>query len=101
MSANPKPIAREKQWNAVAHLENGRYTFTVEVPEGLLCGGYYGPSAPTRDTYSWDEKTLTGIMESDATELGFPRELLIPVQRIGIIHRHYPAADIGGATGIP
>ena len=32
------------QWNTVAHLENGRYTFTVDVPEGLLCGGYYGSS---------------------------------------------------------
>lgn len=37
-------------------------------PRALLCGGYYGPSAPTRDTYLWDEKTLTGTMESAIAE---------------------------------
>lgn len=34
VSANPRPIARALQWNTVAHLEIGRYTFTVDVPEG-------------------------------------------------------------------
>ena len=64
VSANPMPIARAAQWRTVAHQENGRYSLTVDVPEGLLCGGYYGPSVPTRDTYSWDAVTLAGTLES-------------------------------------
>ncbi|HET6734575.1 hypothetical protein [Mycobacterium sp.] len=44
-----------------AHLENGRYTLTVDVPDGLRCPGY---NMPTRDTYSWDEVTLAGTIDS-------------------------------------
>jgi hypothetical protein len=44
-----------------AHLVNGRYTLTVDVPDGLLCNGH---RMPTRDTYSWDEVSLAGTIES-------------------------------------
>nr|WP_102142438.1 hypothetical protein [Mycobacterium sp. QGD 101] len=49
------------EYDAKAHLANGRYTFTVDVPDGLRCPGY---NMPTRDTYSWDEVTLAGTIES-------------------------------------
>jgi hypothetical protein len=44
-----------------AHLANGRYTLTVDVPDGLRCPGY---NMPTRDTYAWDEVTLAGTIDS-------------------------------------
>ena len=44
-----------------AHLADGRYTVTVDVPDGLSCPG---PSMATRDTYSWDESTLAGTISS-------------------------------------
>jgi hypothetical protein len=44
-----------------APLVNGRYTWTVDVPDGLRCPGY---SMPTRETYSWDEVTLFGTIDS-------------------------------------
>ena len=45
-----------------AYLVDGRYSFTVDVPDGLRCVGAY--NLPTRDTYSWDEASLTGTIES-------------------------------------
>jgi hypothetical protein len=45
-----------------AHLVNGRYTLTVDVNDGLRC--LPGYSMPTRDTYSWDEVSLAGTIES-------------------------------------
>lgn len=44
-----------------AFLVDGRYSFTVDVPDGLRCIGY---NLPTRDTYSWDEASLSGTIES-------------------------------------
>ncbi|HEX2286055.1 MAG TPA: hypothetical protein VHI10_14715 [Mycobacterium sp.] len=44
-----------------AYLANGRYTLTVDVPDGLQCPGHV---MPTRETYSWDEVTLAGTIES-------------------------------------
>lgn len=45
-----------------AHLANGQYTLTVDVNDGLRC--LPGYSMPTRDTYTWDEVTLAGTIES-------------------------------------
>lgn len=42
-------------------LVDGRYTFTVDVPDGLQCPGYV---LPTRETYSWDLATLVGTIDS-------------------------------------
>ena len=57
-------IARLKfyyEYGGKAHLADGRYTLIVDVPDGLRCPGY---NMPTRDTYSWDEVTLAGTIES-------------------------------------
>jgi hypothetical protein len=45
-----------------AHLANGTYTLTVDVNDGLRC--LPGYSMPTRDTYTWNEVTLAGTIES-------------------------------------
>lgn len=45
-----------------AFLVDGRYSFTVDLPDGLRCIGY---NLPTRDTYSWDAVSLFGTINSD------------------------------------
>ncbi len=58
-------IARLKfyyEYDGKAHLVDGtRYTLTVDVPDGLRCPGYILPS---RDTYTWDDVTLAGEINS-------------------------------------
>jgi hypothetical protein len=49
-------------YDGFAHLSDGRYTLTVDVPDGLQC--LPGYSMPTRDTYSWDAVTLAGTIDS-------------------------------------
>ena len=48
-------------YGSKAWLVDGRYTFTVDVPDGLRCPGY---NLPTRETYSWDAVTLVGTIDS-------------------------------------
>lgn len=65
VTAIPMPVARAFPYTGEAPLVDGRYTLTVDVPDGLRCGNvYYGPVVPTRDVYSWDATTLQGTMES-------------------------------------
>lgn len=65
VKAIPMPNARAYQYGGEAHRVDGRYTLTVDVPDGLRCGNvYYGPIIPTRDVYSWDATTLQGTMTS-------------------------------------
>lgn len=65
INAIPMPIAKAFEYRADAHLADGRYTLTVDVPDGLRCGNvYYGPIIATRDVYSWDAVTLQGTLES-------------------------------------
>ena len=65
VSANPMPIAKAFQWYSRAILNNGTYTLTVDVPDGLRCGNvYYGPIIPTHDVYTFDAVTLTGKLDS-------------------------------------
>lgn len=65
VSAIPQPVAKAFEYTGAAQLANGRYTLTVEVPDGLRCGDiYYGPVIPTRDIYSWDATTLAGSLAS-------------------------------------
>ena len=45
-----------------AHLADGRWTLTVDVPDGLQCAPGY--AMPTRDTYSWDENSMAGTIDS-------------------------------------
>jgi hypothetical protein len=49
-------------YRSKAYLVDGRYTFTVNVNDGLRC--LPGYSMPTRDTYSWDQVSLVGTIES-------------------------------------
>jgi len=65
VNAIPMPVAKAFEYVGDAHLAEGRYTLTVDVPDGLRCGNvYYGPVVPTRDVYSWDAVTLQGILTS-------------------------------------
>ncbi len=60
-----RPIAKAFNYQGDAWLANGRYTLTVDVPDGLRCGDvYYGPVIPTHDVYSWDATTLAGSVDS-------------------------------------
>ncbi|MGV0645663.1 hypothetical protein ABQF13_24050 [Mycolicibacterium sp. XJ879] len=49
------------EYDGEAFLKDGRYTMTVDVPDGLQCPGHV---MPTRDTYSWDEVSLAGTIDS-------------------------------------
>lgn len=65
VQAIPQPNGRAFAYKADAHLSDGRYVLTVDVPDGLRCGNvYYGPTIPTRDVYSWDAATQVGTLES-------------------------------------
>ncbi|OBF13671.1 hypothetical protein [Mycobacterium sp. ACS4331] len=65
ISAIPMPVAKAFEYVGEARLVDGRYTMTVDVPDGLRCGNvYYGPVIPTRDVYSWDAATLQGTLTS-------------------------------------
>ncbi len=65
VSAIPMPIAKAFEYTGNAILADGRYTLTVDVPDGLRCGNvYYGPIIPTRDVYTWDAGTLQGTLAS-------------------------------------
>jgi hypothetical protein len=65
INAIPMPVAKAFEYVGDAHLVDGRYTLSVDVPDGLRCGNvYYGPAIPTRDVYSWDAVTLQGTLTS-------------------------------------
>lgn len=65
IQAIPQPNAKAFPYRGDAHLIDGRYTLTVDVPDGMRCGNvYYGPVIPTRDVYSWDATTRSGTLES-------------------------------------
>jgi hypothetical protein len=60
VSARPR-LKFYAYYEGQAQLVNGRYTMTVDVPDGLRCPGQV---LPTRETYSWDEVSLVGTIES-------------------------------------
>ncbi|MFL0275584.1 hypothetical protein [Mycobacterium sp. SMC-19] len=65
IQAIPMPVAKAFEYSGEAHLADGRYTLTLDIPDGLRCGNiYYGPVIPTRDEYSWDATTLQGTLTS-------------------------------------
>jgi hypothetical protein len=65
IKAMPMPTARAFEYTGDAHLADGRYTLSVDVPDGLRCGNvYYGPVVPTRDVYNWDAVSLQGTLTS-------------------------------------
>jgi hypothetical protein len=65
VSAVARPVAKAFSYAGIAQIVDGRYTLTVDVPDGLRCGDvYYGPTIPTHGIYSWDPTTLAGSLES-------------------------------------
>lgn len=65
VQAIPQPIAKAFAYTGDAQLRDGRYTLTVDVPDGLRCGDvYYGPVIPTHDVYEWDARSHTGTLTS-------------------------------------
>jgi hypothetical protein len=65
VNATAMPVAKAFNYVGDAQLVNGRYTLTVDVPDGLRCDDiYYGPTIPTHDIYTWDATTLAGSLES-------------------------------------
>jgi hypothetical protein len=65
VNAIARPVAKAFNYVGDAELVNGRYTLTVDVPDGLRCDDmYYGPTIPTHDVYTWDATTLAGSLES-------------------------------------
>ena len=53
-SGNPKRMP----WNGEAHYSVGSWILFVQQADAILCED--GTSAPGRNTYSWDNATLTG-----------------------------------------
>ena len=65
VNAIAMPVAKAFNYAGDAQLVNGRYTLTVDVPDGLRCDNiYYGPTIPTHDVYTWDATTLAGSLDS-------------------------------------
>jgi hypothetical protein len=58
--AIPRPL-KSQAFQQSAFFTDGRYTLTVDVPDGVRCIGY---NLPSRDVYSWDAATLAGTIES-------------------------------------
>ena len=61
ISATPR-LKFYAYYEGTAHMANGRWTLSVDVPDGLQC--HPGYAMPTRETYSWDDVTLAGTIES-------------------------------------
>jgi hypothetical protein len=61
VKAIPQPNGQAAPWKEDAHLANGRYTLTVDVPDGVRCVVQFFPS---HDVYSWDAVTLAGQVDS-------------------------------------
>lgn len=59
--ATPQPNGQATVYRGEAHLVNGRYTLSVDVPDGVRCVVQFFPS---HDVYSWDATTLTGQVDS-------------------------------------
>jgi hypothetical protein len=61
VQAVPRPNGQAAPYDGDAQLINGRYTMTVDVPDGVRCVVYFLPS---HDTYSWDAVALAGSVDS-------------------------------------
>ncbi len=57
----PRPNGQATPWATDAHLANGTYTMSVDVPDGVRCTVYFLPS---HDVYTWDAVALTGSVTS-------------------------------------
>jgi hypothetical protein len=61
IQAIPQPNGQAAPYAEDAHLSSGRYTLTVDVPDGVRCVVQFFPS---HDVYSWDAVSLTGQVVS-------------------------------------
>jgi hypothetical protein len=61
IQAIPQPNGQAAPYDGDAHLSNGRYTFVVDVPDGVRCVVQFFPS---HDVYSWDAVSLGGEVVS-------------------------------------
>ncbi|WP_197281331.1 MULTISPECIES: hypothetical protein [unclassified Mycobacterium] len=59
--ATPQPNGQAAPYRGDARLSNGRYTLSVDVPDGVRCVVQFFPS---HDVYSWDAVTLAGQVDS-------------------------------------
>lgn len=57
----PQPNGQAAWYRSDAHLANGRYTMSVDVPDGVRCVVQFFPS---HDVYSWDAVSLSGELVS-------------------------------------
>ena len=58
--AIPRPL-KSQAFQQSAFYADGRYTLTVDVPDGVRCVGY---NLPSHDVYSWDAASLAGTIAS-------------------------------------
>jgi hypothetical protein len=61
IQAIPQPNGQAAPYRGTANLSNGRYTMTVDVPDGVRCVVQFFPS---HDVYSWDAVSLGGEVVS-------------------------------------
>jgi hypothetical protein len=61
IQAIPQPNGQAAPYRGDAHLSNGQYTLTVDVPDGVRCVVQFFPS---HDVYSWNEVSLAGQVVS-------------------------------------
>lgn len=61
IQAIPQPNGQAAPYDGDAHLSNGRYTWDVDVPDGVRCVVWFYPS---HDVYSWDAVSLAGQVVS-------------------------------------
>ncbi len=65
VQAIAQPVAKAFPFRGDAHLVDGRYAMTIDTPDGLRCGNvYYGSVIATRDVYSWNPVTRSGMLTS-------------------------------------
>lgn len=95
--------SKRAPWNGEAHYSVGSWFLFVEQPDAILCED--GTSAPGRNTYSWDNSTLSGNVSifsrgACGTE---PKNLSIPfrLNKIGSVPVPVPDAPATVAPSIP
>lgn len=56
--AIPRPL-KSQAFQQSAFFDDGRYTLTVDVPDGVRCIGF---NLPSHDVYNWDAASLVGTI---------------------------------------
>jgi hypothetical protein len=62
ISATPR-LKFYNYYDGIAHLANGQWSLNVDVSDGLQC--LPGYAMPTHETWTWDDRTLAGNIESN------------------------------------